>query len=82
MFRPLICDEYAKIQVCNEIPALKAYLDVCIRALYKCARKKLKYNISTNNSPFMNKKISIIDRTRLRNKLLKNQSPEMLISLV
>ena len=45
--------------------------------LDKCAPKKSKY-VGAKNIPFMNKKISkaIMDRTRLRNKFLKNRPPD------
>ena len=77
IFRQLIFDEFAKLQVCNEFPALQIYLDICVRAHDKCAPKKSKY-VTPNNSPFMNKKISkaIMDATRPRNKFLKNRSPK------
>ena len=59
-FWQIVFDEFAKVQVCKcryEIPALKAYLSICVKALNKCAPKKSK-NVRANNSPFMNKKIS------------------------
>ena len=70
-------NEFAKIQVCNEIPVLQIFLGVCIRALDKCARNKSKH-VRTNNSPFMNEKISEAKMvcTRMKNKFLMNQSPE------
>lgn len=70
-------NEFAKIQVCNEIPALQIFLGVFIRALDKCAPNKSKH-VRTNNSLFMNKKISEAKMvcTRMKNKFLMNQSPE------
>ena len=56
---------------------LQTYLNVCIRALDVCAPRKTKY-VSANSSPFMNKNISkaIMTGTRLRNKFLRNRTPE------
>ena len=47
----ILFDEFTKIQVCNETPALQSYFDLCVRALDKCAPNKSKY-IRANNSPF------------------------------
>ena len=64
-------------QTSNEHQPLQTYLNVCIRALDVCTPRKTKY-VRANNSPFMNKNISkaIMTRSRLRNKFLRNRTPE------
>ena len=63
--------------VCKEKPVQQTDLAACVRAIDKCTLKKSKH-VRANNSSFLNKKISkaIMDRTRLRNKFLKNLSRE------
>ena len=77
VFQKLLLDEFAKIQIFNELPALQTYLHVCVRALDKYSPKNSKC-VGANNSSFMNKKNLkvILDCTRLRNKFLKNWYPE------
>ena len=61
----------------NENPPLETYLDICLRALDECAPNKKKY-IRANNSLFMNRNIlkAIMIHSRLRNKFLRNKTPE------
>ena len=78
IFRQLINDDFNVLhQTSNEHQPLQTYLNVCIRALDVCAPRKTKY-VRANNSPFMNKNISkaIMTRSRLRNKFLRNRTPE------
>ena len=78
IFRQLINDDFNVLhQTSNEHQPLQTYLNVCMRALDVCAPRKTKY-VRANNSPFMNKNISkaIMTRTRLRNKFLRNRTPE------
>ena len=78
IFRPLINDDFNVLhQTFNEHQPLQTYLNVCMRALDVCAPKKTKY-VRANNSPFLNKNISkrIMTRSRLRNKFLRNRTPE------
>ena len=78
IFRQLINDDFNVLhQTSNEYQPLQTYLNVCIRALDVCALRKTKY-VRANNSPFMNKNISkaIMTRSRLRNKFLRNRTPE------
>ena len=57
------------LQVCNEIPAPETYLNVCVKALDKCAPKKSKY-VRANNCPIRIKKIP------------KNQQKNFCVSLI
>ena len=56
---------------------LKRFLEICENTLNIHAPRKIKF-IRGNHSPFMNKKLSkaTMKRTRLRNKFLRNKSPE------
>ena len=78
IFRQLINDDFNVLhQTSNEHQPLQTYLNFCIRALDVCAPRKTKY-VRANNSPFMIKIISkaIMTRSRLRNKFLRNRTPE------
>ena len=78
IFRQLINDDFNVLhQTSNEHQPLQIYLNVCIRALDVCTPRKTKY-VRANNSPFMNKNISkaIMTRSKLRNKFLRNRTPE------
>ena len=58
---------------------LKRFLEICENTLNRHDPHKKKFaGIRGNHSPFMNKELSkaIMKRTRLRNKLLRNKSPE------
>ena len=76
-FRTQILRDFSTLHLSNESPSLDLYVDICIRALDVYAPKKKKY-LRANSSPFMNKVISkaVMDRTRLRNNILKNRSAE------
>ena len=67
------------LQVCNGIPAPEAYLNVCVKALDKCAPKKSKY-VPANNCPIRIKKIPKAKMNCTRVRLQKNKTLENLIS--
>ena len=50
----LISDEFAKIQVCNEILALQNYFHICIKSADKCVLEKPQY-FKENSSIFIDK---------------------------
>ena len=78
VFRQLVFDQLFNFQQeTNDNPPLETYLDICLRALDECAPRKKKY-IRANNSPFMNRNIlrAIMICSRLRNKFLRNKTPE------
>ena len=76
-FRTQILQDFSTLHLSNESTSLDLYVDFCIRALDVYAPKKKKY-LRANSSPFMNKAFSkaVMDRTRFRNKFLKNRSAE------
>ena len=76
-FRTQILRDFSTLHLSNDSPSLDLYVDICIRTLDVYAPKKKKY-LRANSSPFMNKAISkiVMDRTRLRNKFLKNRTAE------
>ena len=80
----LFSNELYKVDLVFELPnesfrfnKLKRFLEICENTLNRCAPRKKKI-IRGNHSPFMNKGLSkaIMKRTRLRNKFLRNKSPE------
>ena len=72
-FRTQILRDFSTLHLPSDSPSLDLYVDICIRALDIYAPEK-----EANSSLFMNKAISkaVMDRTRLRNKFLKNRSAE------
>ena len=76
-FRQQVLKDILKATQNGDIVSYESFLSVCQRALDSRASKKQKYVIS-NHSPFINKTIlkAIMDRSRLRNKVLKTRSNE------
>ena len=75
IFRESILYELAKESVSNT--DLNKFIEICLKTLNNYAPSKKKCN-SGNQMPFMNKDLSkaIMDRTRFRNKFLKNRNDE------
>ena len=76
-FRQQVLKDILKATQNGDIVSYESFLSVCQGALDSRASKKQKYVIS-NHSPFINKTIlkAIMDRSRLRNKVLKTRSNE------
>ena len=76
-FRTQILWDFSTLHLNSDYSSLDLRVDICIRALDIYALKKKKC-LRVNNSPFMNIVISkaVLDRTRLRKKVLKNRSAE------
>ena len=76
-FRTQPLRDFSTLHLSSDSPSLDLYVDVYIRALDIYFSKKKKY-LTANDNSFINKAISkaVMDRTRLRNKLLKNRSAE------
>ena len=74
-FRESILYELAKESVSNT--DLNKFIEICLKTLNNYAPSKKKYTRG-NQMPFMNKDLSkaIMDRTRFRNKFLKNRNDE------
>ena len=75
IFRESILYELAKESVSNA--DLNKFIEICLKTLNNYAPSKKKYDRG-NQMPFMNKDLSkaIMDRTRFRNKFLKNRNDE------
>ena len=76
-FRTQILWDFSTLHLNSDYSSLDLRVDICIQALDIYALKKKKC-LRVNNSPFMNIVISkaVLDRTRLRKKVLKNRSAE------
>ena len=76
-FRTQPLRDFSTLHLSSDSPSLDLYVGVYIRALDIYFSKKKK-NLTANDNSFINKAISkaVMDRTRLRNKLLKNRSAE------
>ena len=75
IFRESILYELAKESVSNT--DLNKFIEICLETLNNYAPSKKKYNRG-NQMPFVNKDLSkaIMNRTRFRNKFLKNRNDE------
>ena len=75
IFRGSILYELAKESVINT--DLNKFIEICLKTLNNYAPSNKKYNRG-NQMPFMSKDLSkaIMDRTRFRNKFLKNRNDE------
>ena len=74
-FRQQVLKDILKATQNGDIVSYESFLSICQQALESRAPKKQKY-VRSNHSPFINKTIlkAIMDRSRLRNKLVKTRS--------
>ena len=74
-FRQQVLKDILKATQNGDIVSYESFLSICQQALDSRAPKKQKY-VRSNHSPFINKTIlkAIMDRSRLRNKLVKTRS--------